>query len=392
MREHRRFSDLFRRLIAGLLAALLLCGPVPVAQAASDLPFEDVKPGKWYYEAVRWAYENGITSGTSETTFSPHQELSCSQISQFLYRYAYSPIPHYEYADAFADYESRYFYASINWVCDFGIVPLEEVSDGNRPGDKLTRNRFVNLLYRYAVNWEHRSVATEADHLGVYEDVPTDETEREAWNWAVEIGMISGTSSTTLSPEKILTRAEFVTMLYRYETQDEMLRGEILIGKRLRGWQRTLLETGELAYGVPWVNFAYELGPDGIPTEIDCSGIQEWTYTYSGIYKAPNLDCAQLWASDHFTRIFTRAGTAKAYSETGWAFINRIRRELRPGDLIFCGLGDTRHHMMMYLSSDASYVYVFHSRSGVGVCVEAIPNTDLSYYLKNAYGVKRHIP
>ena len=392
MREHIRFPFRFRRLIAGLLAAVLVLGAVPGARAASELPFEDVKPGRWYYEAVRWAYENGITTGTTETSFSPHQELSYGQTCQFLYRYAYSPIPHFQYADAFIGYESRYFYDSINWACDFGLVPLEEVSGENRPGDKLTRNRFVNILYRYAVNWEHRSVAAETDHLGIYEDVPTDETERQAWNWAVDIGMISGTSSTTLSPDKILTRAEFVTMLYRYETQDPILRGEALIGRRLRGWQRTLLETGELAYGVPWANFAYELGPDGIPTLIDCSGIQEWAFSYSGIYELPNLESWQLWGSEHFTRVFERASNGKTYTESGYAFINRIRGELQPGDLIFCGVSERNHHMMMYLGSDDSYVYVFQSRQAMGVCVEALPNTELSYYLKNAFGVKRHIP
>lgn len=381
-----------RQLIALLLAAALLCGGFPAARAAQELPFDDVRPGKWYYEAVRWAYTNGITSGTSETSFSPHQELTYGQTSMFLYRYAYSPSPHFRYADAFAACAGRYYYDSVNWACDFGIIPPEEVTGGHRPGDKLTRSQFVMLLYRYAGGWEHRSVETRADHLGVYADVPAEEAQRRAWNWAVEIGMISGTSETTLSPEKRLTRAEFVTMLYRYETQAAMLRGEALIGGRLRGWQRTLLETGELAYGVPWVNYAYDLGSDGIPIRIDCSGLLEWAFSYSGIHQTPDLESWQLWQSDHFTRVFTRNASAGGFTETGWAFLNRVRSGLQPGDLIFCGFDESNYHVMMYLGSDASNVYVFHSRNGQGVRVEALLNTASSYYLKNIYGIKRHIP
>ncbi len=392
MTEHKHAVHGFFRAIALVLTIGLLCGMALPARAASALPFDDVKPGRWYYDAVLWAYGQGITSGTSETTFSPHQELSYAQTSLFLYRYAYSPAPHFRFAEAFAACRDRYYYDSINWACDFDIIALNEVANGNRPGTKLNRNQFVNILYRYAAGWEHRSVAVDGNYLGAYEDAPSDETEWKAWNWAVKIGMISGTSATTLSPEKTLTRAEFVLMLYRYETQAAMLQGETLIGMHLRGWQRTLLETGELAYGVPWVDYAYELGPDGIPTKIDCSGILEWAFCWSGIYNVPDLESWQLWDSDHFIRVFTRNTGSGGFTETGYTFINRVRSGMQPGDLIFCGFNESTYHVMMYLGSDSSKVYVFHSRAGVGVCVEALPNTVSSYYLKNIYGVKRHIP
>ena len=184
MRKSKRFAGRLRRVFAGLLTAVLVCGLIPPARAASQLPFEDVRPGRWYYDAVLWAYQNGITSGTSETTFSPHQDLTYGQTSLFLYRYAYSPIPRFRYADAFAAYRNHYFYDSVNWACDFDVITLDEVTNENRPGTKLTRNQFVNILYRYAVNWEHRSAAASENYLGAYEDVPTDETERQAWNWA----------------------------------------------------------------------------------------------------------------------------------------------------------------------------------------------------------------
>ena len=391
-RQRSPFSLRFLRAAAAVLTAVIVLSLIPPVRASSALPFNDVTPGKWSYDAVVWAYANGITSGTSQTSFSPNQELTYAQISVFLHRYAYSPKPRYRYADKLKTWQNRYFYNGINWACDFGLVTLSEIGNGTQPKAKPTRNAFVRILFRYAVNWEHRSVAVSEDCLGAYRDVPTEPADWEAWNWAVKNGMISGTSAATLSPDKTLTRAEFVMMLYRYETQAAMLRGETLLGTRLRGWQRTLLETGELAYGVPWVNYAYEIGPDGLPTRIDCSGILEWAFCYSGIYQAPDLESWQLWASDHFTRVYARKSGSNGYTETGYTFINRVRANLQPGDLIFCGFNESNYHIMMYLGSDASKVCVFHSRDGVGVCVEALPNRSDSYYLSNIYGIKRHIP
>lgn len=382
-----------KSLIAAMLLIVLICSMIPAASADNPFPFNDVKPGKWYYDHVVWAYYNGFTSGTDTNKFSPHKTLSFAEIATFLYCYAYSPTPHYTYADQLSSHSNSYYYTSMNWACDFGVIPIRVVTEGGSPRRALTRDEFVNIMYRYAQLWEHRSVSVSGDYLSKYTDVPSDSVSRQAWNWAVKTGLAVGTSPTTLSPEKTLTRAEFVTVLHRYETQKLMLRGEALINKRLRGWQRTLLETLELAYGVPWQDHAYDIGSNGIPTLIDCSGIVEWAFTYAGIHQTPDLESYQLWASNHFTRVFARkTNSSGGYTETGYQFINRVKGSMMPGDMIFCGQNSSNYHMMVYLDADASYVYVFHSRSGVGACVEKIPNTSNSYYLSNIYGVKRYIP
>ena len=381
------------RLVAAGLLIALLCSIVPAASADSNIPFTDIKHGKWYYEHVVWAYNNGFTMGTNNNTFSPHKNLSFAEIATFLYRYAYSPTPHYTYANQLSSYQSDYYYTSLNWACDFGVITINSVTNDGKPKRSLTRNDFINIMYRYASQWEHRSVRANDSYLSRYTDAPTETSDRKAWSWAVKVGLICGTSPSTLSPEKTLTRAEFVTVLHRYETQNSMLRGETLIGKRLRGWQRTMLETLELAYGVPWVDHAYDIGANGIPVRIDCSGIIEWAFNYSGIYAAPDLESIDLWRSSHFTRVFTRkTNSSGTYTETGYQFINRVRGSMMPGDMIFCGQNSSNYHMMMYLGSNSSYVYVFHSRGGVNACVEKIPNTSDSYYLSNIYGIKRHIP
>lgn len=381
------------KLIALTLLFSLLFHILPAAKAASELPFRDVKEGKWYYKAVVWAYKNGITTGTSSDSFSPKRELSYAETATFLHRYAYSPKAHYIYAKQLQNDQNKYYYKSLSWACDFDIIQIGDVSGTeNTPTQKLTRNDFVRIMFRYALNWEHRSVACSDDYLARFEDAPADAKNRTAWNWAINAGIIAGTSSSTLSPEKYLNRAEFVTMLYRYENQDEPLRGEALYEARLRGWQRTLLETLELAYGVEYQNHAYEIGSDGIPLKIDCSGIIEWAFCASGIYNVPDLESFELWASNHFTRTATREASGGSYAETGYQFINRVRSDMQPGDMIFCGFNDSNYHMMVYIGASSSYLYVFHSRLSKDACVERIPNTPDSYYLRNIYGIKRYIP
>ena len=75
-----------KRLIALLLMLCLLTSMLPVSVQAVDIPFTDVPTGRFYYDAVLWAVENGVTAGTSATTFSPDANCSRSQVVTFLYR------------------------------------------------------------------------------------------------------------------------------------------------------------------------------------------------------------------------------------------------------------------------------------------------------------------
>lgn len=378
--------------LAAALAALILVLCVLPAASAAEHPFADVADGIYYHDPVVWAYREGITAGTSETTFSPDLELSYAEICTFLYRYAYSPAAHYT-EERLSDYAGQFFYDPINWCCDFGVLPIEEITGERCPLTVMTRNDYVCFLYRYAARWEKRSVEVSGNRLGGYDDAPEEEPLRAAWNWAVDRGVVSGTSSYTLSPEMTVTRAQFVTMLYRYnEYRVDMrpapqLRIDTLMGRRLRGWQRTLAETGELACGVPWKNYSYQLGPDGIPTLIDCSGIVNWVFSFSGIYPYPDLDSRPLWESDYFTRV-----DEKQSGESGFAFYNRVAGSLKRGDLMFCGSSNADYHVMVFLGANADYLFVYHSTSLTGTCVQALPYSSSTKYLAILYGVKRYIP
>lgn len=386
-------SILIKRTIVMVLALILVFGMASTSYATS-IPFTDVSDTAWYRSAVEWAYANEMTSGTGENQFSPDQQLSYAEICTFLYRYAYSPKAHY-YHNELAKYSKKYYYKSVNWCCDFGIVAVSEVSgNGRTPGSaKMTRNDYVYTMYRYAQKWEKQSVYVSGDRLSNYTDAPTNETYRKAWNWAVDRNLIYGTSNTTLSPNDIVTRSQFVTVLWRYDqhrkngTAAPQLVSEQLIGKKLRGWQRTLIEAGEKCLGrVTWVDEVYELGSDGIPVRIDCSGFVNWMFTYTGIHPYNDMDCADLWASNTFTKQYQ-----KYSSENGYTFMKRVRYSLQPGDMLL-SKSQNGNHIMVFLANSANYVYVIQCRSGKGVVVEAIPFNSSSYYIKSLYGVLRYIP
>ena len=110
-------------------------------------PFTDVKESDWYYKAVLWAVENGITKGTSTTTFSPNQDCTRAQIVTFLYAAENRPFI-YSYDNGFADVkESDWFYAPVMWAAE------NEVTGGNGggkfgPNNVCTRGQIVTFLYK----------------------------------------------------------------------------------------------------------------------------------------------------------------------------------------------------------------------------------------------------
>ncbi len=116
------------------------------APAGADNPFTDVGSGEYYYDAVLWAVENGITNGTSATTFSPDAAVTRGQTATFLYRHAGSPDVSGE--SAFVDVAAGEYYAdAVKWAFDNGIT---DGTGGSKygPEDDCTRAQIVTFLYR----------------------------------------------------------------------------------------------------------------------------------------------------------------------------------------------------------------------------------------------------
>ena len=121
------------------------CSPEP--RTANNL-FADVTPEKYYYKAVLWAAENGITSGTSDTTFSPDDSCTRGQVVSFLWRFAGSPEPE-TVSNPFIDVKSEnYYYKAVLWAAETGVTSGTTKTTFD-PDDTCTRAQIVTFLYRY---------------------------------------------------------------------------------------------------------------------------------------------------------------------------------------------------------------------------------------------------
>ena len=171
-------------------------------------PFTDVRNGQYYYDAVLWAVENGVTTGTSATTFSPGEGCTRAQVVTFLWRAAGQPAPASS-ANPFNDVKKgAYYYNAVLWAVEKGIT--NGTSDTTfSPDDTCTRAQIVTFLWRY------EGQPTPASTNNPFADVKPSAYFGNAVLWAVEKGITNGTSATTFAPEDTCTRAQVVTFLYR---------------------------------------------------------------------------------------------------------------------------------------------------------------------------------
>ena len=182
------------------------------ADSVGELPFSDVEASKWYSEAVKYVYQNGLMNGTSSTTFTPTGTTTRGMIVTMLYRLEDEPSAT---ASKFTDVASGSYYAdAVAWAAANGVV--NGVTDALfAPDTAITREQLAAILYRYAqlkgydVNKSNDlSVYTDAEQISAYAT--------EAMRWANATGLITGNTSTTLNPKGNATRAEVATILMRF--------------------------------------------------------------------------------------------------------------------------------------------------------------------------------
>lgn len=190
---------------------------VPVhgdAPVVPENPFTDVAEGACYYEAVLALAEQGIINGMTETTFCPDNQLTRAQVVTMLYRMAGAPET--DAAAAFADVpEGAYYADALAWAVETGVT--EGVSETEfAPDMDVTREQFVTFLYRFAA-LEGQADGEPAD-LSAFQDAAlVADWAQEAMAWAVGQGIVEGVTEDTIVPQGTATRAQAVTMLYRYE-------------------------------------------------------------------------------------------------------------------------------------------------------------------------------
>ena len=183
----------------------------------APLPFEDVAPGAWYEEAVRYAYFHNIMEGMSETEFAPATALTRAMAVQILYNLEGQPdlsdenlgYP-YEDVDAQAWYGDAVYWARITGVAT-------GYGDGTfQPGDSITRQEFAQMLYNYA-KYKGYDLSAEGD-LSTFPDANSIADWAEAaMRWANGNELINGHDDGTLEPDGTATRAQAASILMQFD-------------------------------------------------------------------------------------------------------------------------------------------------------------------------------
>lgn len=168
-------------------------------------PFFDVNPDSYYYDAVLWAAENGVTNGTSATTFSPDVAVSRAQMVTFLWRAHGSPET--TGTNPFSDVDADdYYYNAVLWAVANGVTNGTGATTFS-PDAAVTRAQ--------AVTFQWRAAGSPTVYGTSFDDVDANAYYVSAVSWAATNGVTAGTSATTFSPDVVVTRAQAMTFLYR---------------------------------------------------------------------------------------------------------------------------------------------------------------------------------
>lgn len=169
-------------------------------------PFTDVKKGP-YYDAILWAYCNGVTNGISDTVFGVDNGCTRAQIVTFLYRAAGQPKVE-NVKNPFTDVsKNSTYYNAIMWAVENGITTGKTATSFD-PNAVCTRGQIVTFLWRY-------EKAPIVSSLAKFDDVAAGSYCYNAVMWAVENGITNGKTTTTFAPNDTCTRAQAVTFIYR---------------------------------------------------------------------------------------------------------------------------------------------------------------------------------
>lgn len=172
---------------------------------APEKLFADVSAEEYYYEAVKWASENGVTGGIGENLFGAKLPCTRAQIVTFLWRAAGSPEP--KGMSGFVDVSADAYYAkAVAWAVEQGIVSGTSATTFS-PDAVCTRAQSVAFLYR--------AFGEKVNKAAGFSDVSADAYYADAVAWAVENGVASGIGGGLFAPDQDCARGQIVAFLYR---------------------------------------------------------------------------------------------------------------------------------------------------------------------------------
>ena len=179
--------------------------------SVSDI-FVDVAPDAWYVDAVQFAYDEGIMTGTSDTTFSPELTTTRGMIVAILHRLEDSPAAS---DDRFTDVGDGDWYAeAVNWAASEGIVNGTSATTF-APNAPITREQLAAILYNYA---EYKGMDTSArTDLSIYSDAASiSDWAQDVLSWANAEGLVNGVTDTTIAPQEQATRGQVAAIFERF--------------------------------------------------------------------------------------------------------------------------------------------------------------------------------
>ncbi len=175
-------------------------------------PFTDLSRTAWYYGGVAYAYHNELMSGTSAKKFSPNTSANRAMLVTILWRMAGKPA--HGSGLSFSDVAAGQYYTdAVLWAAENNIVTG---SKGKfRPNGTMTRQELAVMLYRFA-QYTGRDVSGRASLSGYGDGAKVASWAKDAMAWAVDAGLITGSDKKNLTPAGSATRAQLATILMRY--------------------------------------------------------------------------------------------------------------------------------------------------------------------------------
>ena len=177
--------------------------------------FEDVQKGDWFYDDVKFVYNQGLMVGVSETRFAPNATANRAMIATVLYRLAGTPT--YTTENPYTDLkQGSYYYDAVLWCTENGI--FEGYGNGKfGPMDAVTREQLAVVLYRYTEKY----LDMDASSRVVLKDVYRDYEKISRWaedgmSWASATGLMEGYPDGTVRPRNGEKRSEIAAMFHRY--------------------------------------------------------------------------------------------------------------------------------------------------------------------------------
>lgn len=196
--------------VTGIISSIVASGALQPGASASQ--FADLTSGSWYYDGVRCALENGLMTGTSARTFAPDRPVTRAMLVTILWRLAGEP---YGRVSPFEDVLPGSWYAqAVSWAYDKGIV-TGVTATSFQPGAPVTREQLCAILCRYAALTGKNTAASAS--LDAFTDrAQVSAYAKASVRWALQAGLLTGVGDGRLAPRSGATRAQLAVLLQRF--------------------------------------------------------------------------------------------------------------------------------------------------------------------------------